>query len=432
MLTAVGGFLLHGVIFMNEKELYYFYFDESNRNGNIKFKNGLPNFWCKSEGVQREVNYYVGCYLGWNASSLESALAEYQEFEKQSKAVLFPGADSECVELKSQKIRANYEYGLKTFTSKYIKFYTSLFDFLLKTDAIYQLNIIAPFEILMSDGLEFTFKNPYSQKIIRGFRYSITKFLQNYADNEVMSYLEDFLSTNDAAKFKTATISKLHSVIEWGSGVERKREEVAVLAVVLEMLEECTISIKNYPIKFNYMIDAYGFKATLLERSIPSNCAIIQIDNEKDTKRAIESEFKNVTEVDSKNCAGVRICDIVAGFVCNMLKAITRALNPNESALDDKKANAQLCILSKDWFDITEEQFTLYKTIGNYLAADELPHYTVTTGKYADDVAMLFSLLHYFKKFKDYENYKRRNLSKHVKEFHSFSMQRLSASLFCL
>lgn len=424
--------MLHGVIFMNEKELYYFYFDESNRNGNIKFKNGLPNFWCKSEGVQREVNYYVGCYLGWNASSLESALAEYQEFERQSKAVLFPGADSECVELKSQKIRANYEYGLKTFTSKYIKFYTSLFDFLLKTDAIYQLNIIAPFEILMSDGLEFTFKKPYSQKIIRGFRYSITKFLQNYADNEVMSYLEDFLSTNDAAKFKTATISKLHNVIEWGSGVERKSEEVAVLSVVLEMFEECTISFKNYPIKFNYMIDAYGFKATLLERNIPSNCAIIQIDNEKDTKKAIESEFKNVTEVDSKNCTGVRICDIVAGFVCNMLKAITRALNPNESALDNEKANTQLCILSKDWFDITEEQFTLYKTIGNYLAADGLPHYTVTTGKYADDVAMLFSLLHYFKKFKDYENYKRRNLSKHVKEFHSFFMQRLSASLFCL
>ena len=77
-------------------------------------------------------------------------------------------------------------------------------------------------------------------------------------------------------------------------------------------------------------------------------------------------------------------------------------------------------------------EFALYKTIGNYLAADELPYYTVTTGKYADDVAMLFSLLHYFKKFKDYENYKRRNLSKHVKEFHSFSMQRLQNSLCSL
>ena len=34
--------------------------------------------------------------------------------------------------------------------------------------------------------------------------------------------------------------------------------------------------------------------------------------------------------------------------------------------------------------------------------------------------------------FKDYENYKRRNLSKHVKEFHSFSMQRLQNSLCSL
>lgn len=77
------------VVFMNEKELYYFYFDESNRNGNIRFKNGLPNFWCKSEGVQREANYYVGCYLGWNASNLESALAEYQELEKQRRPCFF-------------------------------------------------------------------------------------------------------------------------------------------------------------------------------------------------------------------------------------------------------------------------------------------------------------------------------------------------------
>ena len=220
---------------MNEKELYYFYFDESNRSGNIRFKNGLPNFWHKSEGIQRETNYYVGCYLGWNANNRESALTKYQELEKKSKAMLFPGTDTELSELKSQKIRANYKYGLKTFTPKYIKFYISLFNYLLETDAIFQLNIIAPFEILMSDGLEFTFKKPHSQKIIRGFRYSITKFLQNYADNEVMSCLEDFLSTNDAAKFKTATISKLHSVIEWGSGVERKSEEVAVLVLKYQL-----------------------------------------------------------------------------------------------------------------------------------------------------------------------------------------------------
>lgn len=126
---------------MNEKELYYFYFDESNRNGNIRFKNGLPNFWHKSEGIQRETNYYVGCYLGWSANNRESALTEYQELEKQSKTLLFPGTDTELGELKSQKIRANYKYGLKTFTSKYIKFYTSLFNYLLETDAIFQLNI---------------------------------------------------------------------------------------------------------------------------------------------------------------------------------------------------------------------------------------------------------------------------------------------------
>ena len=414
----------------SNKERYYFYFDESNRNGNIKFKNGIPNFWCKSGDSQRKVVYYVGCYLGWSKGDHENALAKYQELEKWAKSLLSPGAKSELYELKSQKIRADYTYGLKTFSEKHIKFYTRLFQYLQETHAIYQLNIINPIEILIRDGLDFEFSDHYSEACITAFKYTITKFLQNYGDEEVWLCMEDFLATGNTTEFKTAMESKLHHVIEWGRGVERKEGEVMAFTGVLQMLGKCVVSRKNYPVKFNYMIDACGLYATLSEQGIPSDDVIIQIDKEETTKVAIEEKFANVTEVDSKTCVGVRACDIVAGFIYNMLKAIAVALAQNEFSLSDKKASPEIRILSKDWFDISKEQFDLYKEIGNYLASEDTAYFTVTTGKCADEVSLFYSFLHYFKKFDTYENYLKRNMPKHVKEFHAYSIQRLHKE-FC-
>ena len=176
------------------------------------------------------------------------------------------------------------------------------------------------------------------------------------------------------------------------------------------------------------MIDALGLAATLAEQSIQPSDIILKIDRERDTAFAVKTIFENTTEVDSKACAGVRMCDIVAGFISSMLKSIAKTLNRDESALSGEKASENLCVLPKSWFDLTEKQFELYKILGKFLTSYNSPYFTATTGKNSDDVVMFYSLLFYFKKFDSYENYKRRNLPKHVKEFHAFSMLRLHDS----
>ena len=105
--------------------------------------------------------------------------------------------------------------------------------------------------------------------------------------------------------------------------------------------------------------------------------------------------------------------------------AIAKTLSHNESVLSGKRASKNLCVLPKSCFDLTEKQFKLYKILGEFLTSYNSPYFTATTGKNSDDVVMFYSLLFYFKKFDSYENYKRRNLPKHVKEFHAFSMLRL-------
>lgn len=293
---------------MENKSLYCFYFDESNKNGNIKFKNGIPNFWCKSGGLEKGPEYYVGCYIGWNAQNSIVAMEKYQEIENLWAAKFFPGVKGDLPELKSQKLKADYNYGIANFSDRYIDFYTALFQLLIKTKTIYQINIISPLEVLTRDGINISFPASYNSRTITALFYILNKFLYIYSDHNVLAGLENLLTTNDDSQFKESIISKLNNVIQWDKGVRRKYTEVNAFTALRCAIGSSKITVKTYPIKF----DCYNS-----------------------------------------------------------------------------------------------------------------PYFTATTGKNSDDVVMFYSLLFYFKKFDSYENYKRRNLPKHVKEFHAFSMLRL-------
>ena len=103
---------------MTNKNMYHFYFDESNKSGNIRFKNGIPNFWCKSKGFEKGPIYYVGCYVGWDTQNIIVAMEKYQEIEDTWKVKFFPGVKGVLPELKSQKLKADYNYGIKNFSKR--------------------------------------------------------------------------------------------------------------------------------------------------------------------------------------------------------------------------------------------------------------------------------------------------------------------------
>ncbi len=413
---------------MTNKNMYHFYFDESNKSGNIRFKNGIPNFWCKSKGFEKGPIYYVGCYVGWDTQNNIVAMEKYQEIEDTWKVKFFPGVKGVLPELKSQKLKADYNYGIKNFSNRYIDFYIVLFEFLLQTKAIYQINIINPLEIMVRDGMNFSFPFPYGPEFMIIFYYTLNKFLCNYSDCNMLAALENLLTTNSDSLFKENIISKLNNVIRWDEGIQRKQAEMIALTKLKYAIGLSSITVKNYPIEFDYKINAIGLAATLEEQYIYPKNVILKIDRERDTASAIKKIFENTTEVDSKECAGVRVCDIVAGFISNMLKSIGKTLNPDEFALNCKKASENPCVLSKEWFDLTEKQFELYKILGNFLTNNNSSYYTATTGKNADEIAAFYSLLFYFKKFDTYENYKRRNLPKHVKKFNEFALECLEES----
>ena len=148
--------------------------------------------------------------------------------------------------------------------------------------------------------------------------------------------------------------------------------------------------------------------------------------DEKDAKDAVlQNKITNWRKVRRRQLRSDANSDGMFDTGGIMLKSIAKTLSHDESALSGKKASKNLCVLPKSWFDLTEKQFKLYKILGEFLTSYNSPCFTATTGKNSDDVVMFYSLLFYFKKFDSYENYKRRNLPKHVKEFHAFSMLRL-------
>lgn len=413
---------------MTNENMYHFYFDESNKNGNIRFRNGIPNFWCKSNGFEKGPIYYVGCYVGWSTQDDIIAIKKYQEIEDTWKVKFFPGVKGVMPELKSQKLKADYSYGISSFSDRYVDFYMALFQFLIQTKAIYQINIINPLEVLTRDGLCFSFSFHCEPKFVVAFYYTLNKFLYTYSDRDLLFALENLLTTNKDLYFKNSIISKLNDVIKWDEGVQRKYAETLAFTNLKYAIELSSISVKHYPIEFDYKINAVGLKATLAEWYVHPKNVVLKIDRERDTATAIKTVFENTTEVDSKKCAGVRVCDIVAGFISNMLKSIGKTLNHDEFALNCKKASENPCILPKEWFDLTKKQFELYKIIGDFLTGDDSPYYTATTGKNADDISAFYSLLFYFEKFDTYESYKQYNPTEHMKKYNEFALEYLEKS----
>lgn len=74
-----------------------------------------------------------------------------------------------------------------------------------------------------------------------------------------------------------------------------------------------------------------------------------------------KEEFKNVIETDSKKNVSLRCTDLMCGFISKMMRAIYE-----DTKTTDNEEYRERKILNKNWFEINEEQFLLYKDIAKY------------------------------------------------------------------
>lgn len=354
---------------------YNFYYDESEHSRKINLKTVTAN------------NYYdnfVTAIVGWKSGDAGDAAdlsIRYQAFEEKYSARKSKG------ELKSETIKQNQlKNGFASLNNQNSSFLDDLFSLFDEKVLIY-FSVISKTEYVINQ-LFGDYKNSLHIDM-DAMKYSIIKAIILYQPKEIIDGMYE--NTNDLIKllknFFYAKIeeNKRNEVLK-----EKENEQFAQIIMLLD-----DISVIS-TIDWDYDISFIGFKKYLDEMSINHYSLTIDKEGEKgNTAKAAEHVgLNNVTEVNSLDCFGIRMADMLAGIISKLLKSLHNALgytSPDE--------HIQKKLLDKSWFAINERQLALYKKMHYVVVELNKAWYKAFAGVYSDDLIVLISLLQFMNHF---------------------------------
>ena len=93
-----------------------------------------------------------------------------------------------------------------------------------------------------------------------------------------------------------------------------------------------------------------------------TNVFIDQEGTNKIVESAKKFDFKNVIPNDSKDSFGIRVSDMICGFISKMMRALY-----DDTKNDPSVPYTTQHLLNSEWFHVNNYQFKLYKTIAKYI-----------------------------------------------------------------
>lgn len=373
-----------------------FYFDESFHTrvitkGYIKDDNN-----CDS---------YIGVSVGWNASKDVEIRSAYQAFEEKYKTFY------EVEEVKSQVIKKKfYQYGIASFKKNQITFYDEYFSIVEKGIYVY-ICVLSKMETVLRQIIAPVYG--YGTREGQILLYVLTKAILLYRPENVMSALFDKseLFVQELKKFIKKKINEI-------CGLEHKTLELNIFKECLLILNLDVQESLNF--EWYYDIAFWGFKLLIEELNLNENRLSYVIDNEgaegeesKTLSAAKRAGFPQAIEMDSKTEMGVRVADLLSGFVGRIVRAMESDLCYKGDDFKKKK------LLDKQWFDLNNEQFGLYKKIANVLFTLNNQYYMSYAGVYGDEISLFFGLFRYIDEFETYEEFLMMESNVHAENFNT-------------
>lgn len=220
-------------------------------------------------------------------------------------------------------------------------------------------------------------------------KYSLTKLVVQCRPREVVKAFYD-----DPEELISKLRAFLRDRIERNrSNPELKHAETEQCQAILSILDD---ALPLESVEWEYYSPLVGFASYLGEhRGIDSYELCIDRE-EKTAAAARELEFGLVRQVDSKECFGIRMADMLAGIIGKLLKAI-RAELTYCSKEDELKRN----LFDEKWFELNDTQLGLYKQLQKVLLCYDKYWYKAYAGVYSDDFVVLIALLNYLGEFED-------------------------------
>ena len=387
---------------MIENEKMIFFFDESFHSRKINEKTiEDKNFF----------DNYVITGLGCKKIDLDKNKNIYKKFEEKFKKFFsIPEND----ELKSKVVKKEqYRYGIKSFNQKSFELYRSFWKLMNESDFVYYICVISKLEYILT---QFNYEIIGIRKY-ESFIYSIVKGVNVYRPKKVLKCLfeEDNQLLEELINFLRRKIAQnknnLIKVHENASFME--------CMIILEKINESKIELKW---KYNNIF--IGFKKLINELKVKDVDVIIDKEGnprENTSNACIEEGFKNVVEIDSKEEIVLRCTDLFCGFISKMMRAIYEDTKTN-----DNEEYKERKILNKNWFEINEERFLLYKDIAKYFKKYSNYYWCTYVSIYFDSFLQFIDLIYYFDGFKNFKEYNSINSTKHREMYNSFIINEMS------
>lgn len=380
---------------------YLFFYDESFHTRKITMS---------YVGNSEYSDSFVATCVGWEKNRHEEIIEKYSKLEKEYKTFFSTN------ELKSAVVKYRfYKKGIASFRREHNSLYQKFFD-LLNSGVIVSFTVMSKLEYVIRQIIFSEYGiNRESEKMI----YSITKAIWLYHPNNVIEAL-----FNNHNKFIEELKKFLLLKIKENEKLSHKVLENDMFNVFLAILNSSRFL--NLSFDWKYLVPFDGLKLLVNELGSSINEVELTIDNEGDID--IESNtlkaakcvgFIEATEVDSKSEIGVRISDMLCGFIGKMIRALENAY-----AYSDDNDFTNLKLIDEDWFKINKEQFDLYKSVAKFIFEINNNYYTAYTGIYSDDLISLFALLRYVASYSDYESYKKTS-----KRNHSINLNNLTCEM---
>ena len=373
---------------------YNFYFDESFHDRNITYNSLKSNDY---------FNSYVSVGIGIEKNDVDSIEKKFLSFEKIYKDKY------DTFELKSSVVaKKHYRCGISSFNTLEVDMYSSFFDFLLQNKIIYYINLSDKFELLL-DQCEI---NGFCLNV-SAIVYSMTKIINVYRPKQVIT---DVLKSSSQFlyDFKLFCINQMKK----NSNIKLKEQENRALSQMITFIDLFDVSNVNFEFDYGYCMTFEGLKKFQNEINIDRiNVIIDKEGNGKICDCAKYVGYNNAEESDSKESFGVRISDLLCGFISRMMFALY-----NDTKHDLSLPYNEKHLLSKEWFVLSKKKFDLYKKISKYLKLESNIYYSTYVSRYFDLFGEFVGLIYYIDMFYSYEEFNCRSADFHFNEGNNFIM----------
>lgn len=394
------------------------FMDEKGPQNSFKISNPY-NQYNKFSYAYDQMHSYVANVLQIDESNYIEIEKRYKEISEEylsTRKQLKNSLKNKNKELKGcHLLKDNFNYGICSMKKNEISFYRKLLELLLTYNVDNLIFTISKPSIIVSSRLLNFLYNlellPLKPNIYH-FKYSLTKYIENEASEEVIkSLLDKNIQTESLLNLIKRDMT---NIIEKYSNIERTILQVAnfkqiIFFICLILKNTADLEEPNIPISFNWNHVTWALDLWLSEQNQQHYHKLLFLDEGIDEDIFKDLSFQKIySNCNSKTYIGLQITDMIVVLVGKLISQL------NTETRYDYQNPDKPTFLSENYFDLSNEQFELIQKLNSFIF-DRKSQYHFVHDIHFDDSVRFESYISYIASYATFEDFKNINLTKHPK-----------------